>query len=298
MSTGFDPTFVEAAASGNTFLICDLRQESRFSGEDRKKRLQRELIASGRDSLLILTCPDRDDRSLIKMWVLERDGSFSDYCGNGARSVCDYLRRTGGAAPGTPIRFVSRRGIHRTRLDRPGEIGIEMLTPLLDITTSRYFDNLQDLEHRLLSTGLYETQIAGCAFQFVDSSEPHLIAWDSLTEAQHTKLAKAINLDRKRFPFGMNVSSAQRVSDASVRLQTYERGLNRFTAACGTGATAAAYAHRLATADGPREIWAFSRGGGLRVEISASLKSVWLWGRRESLAPVEAEWPDAIRASR
>src|SRR3954452_13348545 len=102
---------VPTEASHNTFLICDLRHEQTFADASMKSWLRHQLIESGRDSLLILTCPNRDDRSLIKMWVLERDGSFSDYCGNGSRAVCDYLLTSGAAAPGVPIRFVSRRGI-------------------------------------------------------------------------------------------------------------------------------------------------------------------------------------------
>ncbi|MES2345650.1 MAG: hypothetical protein V4494_06930, partial [Chlamydiota bacterium] len=80
--------FIAAESCGNTFLIYEI------PSRDDLKYIQNALIdrlkIEGRDSGLIL---QEIKPNIWQMFVVEKDGSISSFCGNGAKAVALYLLR-------------------------------------------------------------------------------------------------------------------------------------------------------------------------------------------------------------
>lgn len=73
----------------NTFILFDLINNPALYTEIFIARALQALHAEGADDALILMPTDRNN--VIIMHVLEPDGSFANFCGNGARVVAAYL---------------------------------------------------------------------------------------------------------------------------------------------------------------------------------------------------------------
>lgn len=67
--------------------------------------------------------------------------------------------------------------------------------------------------------------------------EPHLVTFDPISEKELFDLGEYVNRSqREHFPLGINLNQV-RIRDKGLEVVTFERGVNRITAACGTGAT-------------------------------------------------------------
>ena len=81
----------------------------------------------------------------------------------------------------------------------------------------------------------------GDGWWFLNTGVPHYVEFvDDLEAVDVTGRGRAIRRDTTRFPQGTNVNFVQITGDGTIRMRTYERGVENETLACGTGATAAA----------------------------------------------------------
>ena len=84
------------------------------------------------------------------------------------------------------------------------------------------------------------------------------------------------------FPEGCNINFYQKVGKGIIYLRTYERGVERETLSCGTGATAAALA--LSMRYGWKEkIDVHMEGGPLEVYFDEDYEKVFLCGKVEKI---------------
>ena len=73
---------------------------------------------------------------------------------------------------------------------------------------------------------------------FTQTVEPHLVCFDSLDNDTLINIGKGLNETmRDLFPLGINLNTVKVMSDKSIEVTTYERGVNRVTQSCGTGST-------------------------------------------------------------
>jgi len=76
---------------------------------------------------------------------------------------------------------------------------------------------------------------------FTETSEPHLVLFDSLSSDELTAFGAYLNIERRDlFPHGININQVAVLDNKTIRVWTYERGVNRITQACGTGSTSSA----------------------------------------------------------
>lgn len=194
--------FWEAEACGNTFLI--LRVPHRLVAEP----FLHTLRTSGQwtfDSALVLT---PDDRASVRMHVVERDGSTSNMCGNGARAVGLLLDQLGLArtiAVGSDILEVER-------------IGTNYAVPL---TWNR------------APHGTFHRH-APASIRFEVNGEPHAVI-----EARTIDPPQVVSWGQDIIPAANCTAVARTPNPGVLHALTYERGVNRLTASCGTGACAA-----------------------------------------------------------
>lgn len=212
---------VFADACGNTFIIYDYLSYSMTSEEwdEIKEKIWNFLPQIDVDDALVLRKIDEtDEMIMIKMHVLEPDGTEADFCGNGARTIGLFLDQK---YKHQKFCLSSKQGIHRF-LYLDGECFIEIKNPII-----------HDKELFLFFQKKYYK------FQFVDCVEPHLVTSDFFDAQLLTMLAYEINLKwRKQFSSGINVNCLRLVDTKTIEVLTFERGVYKITEACGTGSCA------------------------------------------------------------
>ena len=149
----------------------------------------------------------------LSMRFFNPDGKEAALCGNGVRCAARFLMETQGKKP--PFTISSACAKHEIRLEN-GLIGVEM-------PKARPFEKvmLEGREFFVTEVGVPH------AYHIVDRAEGFDLDALGRQFVAHTY-----------FPEGANINIVE-IGDA-LRLRTFERGVNRETKACGTGAVGAA----------------------------------------------------------
>jgi diaminopimelate epimerase len=217
---------VKISATGNDFLLVDLLStpqreiwQSEF-GQEPRGELTRKWCdrheGLGADGLVIL---ERDETCDFKWDFYNSDGGSAEMCGNAARAVSLYYMRTRNKSE---IRFHSKIGevqaIVRT------EYNIEVnLPPVVESDWKQSFQ--------------------GIDFDFIRAGVPHaVVKIPALTPKDDLReTALKLKMAPRFQPEGVNVTFVHAISSQQLECVTYERGVEGFTRACGTGAIAAAF---------------------------------------------------------
>ena len=247
--------FTKMNGAGNSFIILDGVRAALDVG--RLPALARALCDTnfgvGADGLMaVLPAEDAD----FTMRFYNADGSLGEMCGNGARCICRYGYETGlsGDCPRvrTTAGLVTGERIsaeqYRVRLPDP-----TVLQP-----------------ERVLAVGGREIR---CAYvELGEPGLPHLTV--ELPELAETTddglraLARALRY-HAALPKGANVNFYTLTGKDAVLLKTYERGVEDFTCACGTGTGAVVSVLTLAGRVSGRVVRVKMRGGVLTMDVTA-----------------------------
>jgi diaminopimelate epimerase len=148
-------------------------------------------------------------------------------------------------------------------------------------------------------------EIAGRSFEFhyIDAGVPHAVAFlkdiAALESLDLEAIGPIVRHHRAFAPRGVNANFAVPLPDGSLRMRTFERGVEMETLACGTGSVAVGLmTHRRFGSGAP--VLIHPTGGGL-LEIGFepagnAFKNVTLRGPAETIA--EGEIPEAWLAAR
>jgi len=230
------------SGAGNDFAVIDVRDRQPDLAELAKSLCKR----LGTDGFMAL---DRSETADFRLHFYNSDGTRGEMCGNGARCICHVARLLGIAkdtmAVETDAGPVYGRYLggdrYRIRLNLPG---------------------LVDLNRR--PDGAY--------VELGDPGIPHSVTFlqqlDYSQKEALRPLALAIRHDPV-FPKGVNVNFCVTVDESHARLLTYERGVEDFTLACGTGSASVAVV-----------LWLTGRlpGGKLEIENPGGLLTVTVEG--------------------
>ena len=208
--------------AGNDFVIADNRDGS--LRPEALPALAKRLCAFhtgiGADGMMVVMPAEKGgDYSML---FFNSDGSLGEMCGNGARCICRWgyehglagkrqrVETTAGLVTGERI----DRSRYRVRLNNPS---------LIDL-------------HR---TVCVDGTVYDCAYvELGDPGIPHAVLllpdWDARECGSLRALGAALRYDAA-FPKGANVSFVKPVGPDAVKAVTYERGVEDFTLACGTG---------------------------------------------------------------
>jgi len=194
-------------ASGNDFVIFHA-----FEKTDRSE-LARILCdrqnGIGADGLIVLVPHEAYD---FEWEFYNADGSTASMCGNGSRACAHYAYRFG-LAPSS-MAFLTGAGVIKAQVE--GDMVQSDLTP-------------PEILHR-------QIEEAGMIWWLVDTGVPHLITFDADIENFDIALARSL-----RHKYNANVNIAAKNPDGTLRVRTYERGVEDETLACGTGMAASFY---------------------------------------------------------
>lgn len=244
------------SGAGNDFVVLDGRSED--VGHYREAGVIRSLCSRedgfhaadgriGADGLMILSGADGYDFS---MEFYNPDGSSGMMCGNGGRCIVAFSSFLGLVpADGKVFRFVAADGEHT------GEI----VSSEGDVATVRL---------GMIDCSEYHSVLDGW---FLNTGTRHFVKFvDDVESLDIESEGKRYRWDEKFAPLGVNANFVQKLTDGSLKVRTFEKGVEAETLACGTGLTACAIASWLDSHEGSRET-AASSCGSVRVALHARI---------------------------
>ena len=194
--------------AGNDFMVIDARgKEYDFEA------LSLELCKlTGADGFMAV---DNSDKADFKLHFYNSDGSRGEMCGNGARCIC---------------RFAYDNGIAGEKMVVETDAG---LVPGWRLSESQF-------KVKLNNPSILDLHRKGdvAYAELGDPGVPHAVkeipglSYDKKEE--YFEMAKALRYD-PAFPKGANVNLYTWTGENQVRILTYERGVEDYTLACGTG---------------------------------------------------------------
>jgi diaminopimelate epimerase len=244
--------FTKMQGLGNDFIIVDNRKYS-LSNEQLSKlaaRICTRKISLGADGLMAVASGEQSD---FKMIFFNGDGSLGEMCGNGARCIVRYAYEKGVAS--REMTFETTAGVVR------GVVEDKRL-----VTVGLNLPKVIRLDQNILVDG--RTYLVDY-IELGDPGVPHaMIAIEALDihNPDYLKsLAKALRF-HKSFHKGANINFYHK-SYSYVQAVTYERGVEDFTMACGTGVASLAVVLSLKKESTSEPIKIQMPGGMLRITI-------------------------------
>ncbi len=249
------------SGAGNTFVVLDGRAED-VSRYRLPETVQSVCAAQGTDGLMILSPSDRAD---FRMEFYNPDGSTGMMCGNGGRCIAAFADCLGiRPSSGDGYVFEASDGLHDA-IVIDGDSGL--CTVRLRMTGA---------------TGLEEAD----GGWFVDTGARHFVRFVEDVESVDVELeGRSVRWSPAFAPEGVNVDFVQRMSDGSIKIRTFEKGVERETLSCGTGAVASAVVadHCNPAGGGYFFITVHARVADLSVEHNE--RGIFLTGPAENLGP-------------
>ncbi len=251
---GISMEFWKMNGTGNDFIIIDnmvaCLPRERFS--EIAATLCNRHMSIGADGLIVVDAPA--GKADFRMHFFNGDGSPAEMCGNGARCVCRYgyerglagTRQTVETAAGIITGERMEERIYKIRLNEPTEIQL---------------DKTVDVGGKVYPCDYVELGNPGV---------PHaVVLLPGLRERSHEDLFKLGKEVRyyKDFPKGANANFYEILGEDRVLIKTYERGVEDFTYACGTGTASTVLALTMKGKCSGKSVKGEMAGGELIVDV-------------------------------
>jgi diaminopimelate epimerase len=205
----------------------------------------------GADGLIVIS---RHRNADFEMIYHNSDGKVSSVCGNGARCALAFAAYLGMYDSDKETTFHACDGIHR---------GV-----IVDKSRDLYKVSMSDIDH---------IQIYDEDNYFVDTGSPHHVTYvrdDLSTYNVKEKGSEIRNSAKYQTIGGANVNFVEMRDADSVKMRTFERGVEDESLACGTGAVAVAVVSKLRHllknySTNTSNMWkVYTRGGQLDVTFN------------------------------
>jgi diaminopimelate epimerase len=208
-------------------------------------------LGIGADGLMLIT---PSDIANFKMAYYNSDGRESTMCGNGGRAIAHLAYNLKLIQAETTFEAID--GLHEAKIN-----GDQVELKMIDV------DQINESSEAYI----------------LDTGSPHYVQFkedvelmDIIAEAKKIRYSDLFKIE------GINVNFVQEVK-GSLRVRTYERGVEDETYSCGTGVTAAGLAYLINKNqhNGSYEVKINTKGGNLSVKVEKennSFKNIWLIG--------------------
>ena len=228
--------------AGNDFMVMDARE---MAGLDFEKLAIELCKLENADGFMAVDVSDKAD---FKLHFYNSDGTRGEMCGNGARCICRFAHDLGiagaemtvetdaGLVPGWRL----DENLYRVKLNNPsilelnrkGDVAyVELGNPGVPHAVYEYVGDLWGMKENLLET------------------------------------MRQLRFD-PAFPKGANVNFYQNIGENEVKVLTFERGVEDYTLACGTGTgSVACTLYKKGLLPGGK-LTAHNPGGTLKVTIN------------------------------
>jgi diaminopimelate epimerase len=214
---------------GNDFVVIDARTSAVTLSADATRRLADRRDGVGCDQVIVLETSQRADAF---MRILNADGSEVGACGNATRCVAALLA---GDLRRSDVSIETAAGLLAGQVHADGSVTVDMGMPRFgwrDIPLARDAGDASAIDFRI---GTPAGALEGPSV--VNVGNPHCIFWvTDLAAYDLTAIGPAVEND-PLFPERVNASFAQVLSQDTIRLRVWERGVG-LTQACGSAACA------------------------------------------------------------
>lgn len=215
------------SGAGNTFALIDARQDAAWWGAEKSFGITRSEFAR-------LVCDKISGLSADGLLFIEQgsvgydfdwdfynsDGSTAEMCGNAARCAARFCKENLGANTQSRFRFKTGAGLITTDILADSQVRVKM--PAATIIQENFE-----------------------GYTWIDSGVPHLVR--ELKEFAETseikEQARLMRVHKNLGPRGANVTYYAELRPNYIKAVSFERGVEDYTPACGTGAVAAALAY-------------------------------------------------------
>ncbi len=228
--------FTKLQGNGNDFILIDESQQEIIPEEmkggfaalycDRR-------FGIGADGVLFLQASDKAD---VRMRLFQPDESEAAMCGNGIRCLAKYAHDAGYAKESCSVE--TGAGVVPVTMryaDDEFTATITMPTPAFERSAIPAVGN-----------GEYREEIRGFTVYAANTGVPHAVIFVKEIGAVDIAAVGPAIRNHPTFPEGANVNFVEEAGNDTLRIRTFERGVEAETFSCGTGATAsAAVAHHL-----------------------------------------------------
>jgi diaminopimelate epimerase len=216
MATGIP--FEKMHGSGNDFIVIRQDVVRGIDGDlrDFVRNVCRRGTGLGADGVIVISESDMAD---FGWHYINADGSDGDMCGNGAMVGARYAADHGIA--GSHCSFETAAGIVHAAVEN------ERVT-------------LRMMDAQVLATGLKFDALPGVSFDSLMLGVPHIVGFVNDADAIDDLHRVGKEIRHAVQPHGANVNLVHVIDHETIRMRTYERGVEAETLACGTGAVCSA----------------------------------------------------------
>ena len=253
--------FTKMQGAGNDFLVINNIEEklpqAQFAALAR--RLCTRRMSIGADGMMIVDAPQNGGD--YRMYFYNADGSLGEMCGNGARCIARYGYEKGLAGETQRVETTAGLVVGQRRDKRMYTVRLNDITKFAQDVTAKIDGKTGQGDYRGLG----------------DPGLPHAVGRldgdCAMTQEALRELGRKLRAN-SAFPKGANVTFRKRLGRDHVKAITYERGVEDFTLACGTGAGATAAAMRLRGEIRDETLRLDFPGGELQVSLSVEEDAV------------------------
>lgn len=208
--------FYKYQAAGNDFILVDHRgMDEGWISRSRIEWMCDRHRGIGADGLIFL---DSSDKADYRMRIFNADGSEAAMCGNGICCLMLLIQELGDGRAELAIETLA--GIVLCRHSN-GKIAVNLNVPKI------LYWPMDCKEGKLF---------------VVDTGVPHAVLFvDQLEKIAVDEIGRSIRSHPQFAPDGVNVNFVTVKAPGDLHVRTYERGVEKETLSCGTGAAAAAY---------------------------------------------------------
>jgi diaminopimelate epimerase len=215
--------FYKMHGGGNDFVLIDHREGFIPEAEQPQfaRRVCHRQLGAGADGLILIEASLTANTANFRWRFYNADGSEPEMCGNGGRCAARFAVLTGIAPPDLTFETLA------------GTIAAEVRGRLVKLLMAGVGDFR--MEQTISLEG--ETLLG----HFLKVGVPHVaVPVADLSAAPVTAWGRAVRFHPLFAPAGTNVNFIRVEGPQTLRIRTYERGVEDETLACGTGAVASA----------------------------------------------------------
>lgn len=237
--------FTKMHGSGNDFIVIDHRQPVIADADivAFTQAVCRRGMSVGADGVILIS--ESADADFTWRYI-NADGTDGEMCGNGAMVGARYAVKRGIAA---------------------ADCAFETPAGRVSAHVSGERVSLGMMDARLIATDVCYPQMPGVSWDELIIGVPHVVGVveDADAVSNLAEVGREIRLAVQ--PNGANVNIIHPIDGSSIRMRTYERGVEAETLACGTGAVCSAIsAHRRGLVQQP-----------VRVTVSSGMELTVRW---------------------
>jgi len=228
--------FTKLHGNGNDFALID-EYEKMIIPEEMKAEFAAlycdRRFGIGADGILYLS---KTENGNLRMRILQPDRSEAEMCGNGIRCLAKYAFDAG-YVKGTCTIVTPAAAIEVSMGYKEDDFMATITMPVPKFSRT-------DIPAQ--GEGEYKEQIGTFEVYAANTGVPHAVIFVGSVEDTNIEALAPPVRHHESFPKGANVNFVEKTGEDSIRIRTFERGVEGETLSCGTGATAsAAVAHHL-----------------------------------------------------